>query len=96
MARLVGRCLWCQRTVEVELALVAVERWASQLAARSPGRPPLPGVPSPSAERQRKYRERRRAREEEKARSSGRPPLPGGGGAAKSEFVKKKRAREEE
>ena len=65
MSRLVGRCPWCQRTVEIELALLAMERWTAQegLAVRGPGRPRLPAGEVPLQETMRKYRQRERKRE---------------------------------
>jgi hypothetical protein len=64
MARLVGRCPWCARTLEVEMAILGIGRWIAEERARAPGRPPLPGGAVPAKERVRAYRERKRVARE--------------------------------
>lgn len=69
MARLACRCPWCHRTLEVEVGVMAVDRWVEREGSRRVGRPPSEGGPKTAAERVRAYRARKKA-----ARAAGGEP----------------------
>jgi hypothetical protein len=77
MARSVCRCPWCQRMIELETQVVAVERWVVDEGSRprekgKVGRPPVPDEEAAGGTlRSRRHRARQRADREGSGDSGG-------------------------